>query len=56
MDEEARPTMWRPLPQGAALKAQAITHYQPSFRSPFRVLCASVVNPLQGSEFGLFLW
>ena len=48
MDEEARPTMWRPLPQGAALKTQAITHYQPSFRSPFRVLYASVANSPSG--------
>jgi hypothetical protein len=37
-----------------ALKAPAIPYYQPSFRSPLRVLCASVVNPLRGSGFGVW--
>ena len=38
--------MWRAVPHGAALKAPAIPYHQPSFHSPFGVLCASAVNLL----------
>jgi len=48
--EDARPTMWRTVIHGAAFEAQSISDCQPSFSSPLRVLCASVVNPPQSSE------